>query len=50
MAGQAITFRLSLSGLKVPNHDCICAEKTQKWKEKVRAVTLGDKKRKKTAE
>lgn len=26
--GQRNTFRLSLSGLKVPNHDCICGHKT----------------------
>lgn len=26
MVWQALTFRLSLSGLKVPNHDCICTQ------------------------
>lgn len=29
---QVITFRLSLSGLKVPNHDCICPQMSQKWR------------------
>lgn len=34
MVRQPITFRLSLSGLKVPNHDCICAEKSKKMERK----------------
>lgn len=29
---RTITLRLSRSGLKVPSHDCICAEKTQNRK------------------
>lgn len=34
MVRQPITFRLSLSGLKVPNHDCICAEKSKNGKKR----------------
>lgn len=40
VAKKLITFLLSLSGLKVPNHDCICMEKSQNGKEEVRAVRL----------
>lgn len=35
---RPVTFRLSLSGLKVPNHDCICVEKTRNGEEKGQGV------------
>lgn len=43
--GQTITLRLSRSGLKVPTHDCICAEKTQNRKKEVRAAKKQKKKK-----